>query len=62
MQKGACSKPTISVTMPLFLNEIDLLLEDRGSRRFALHDHGADEDIIGPCHVFIREMGHIEIN
>ena len=35
---------------------------DDGARRFALHNHGADEDIIGPCQIFIREVGHVEID
>src|SRR5689334_3862285 len=33
-----------------------------GSNGFALHNHGADENIISPCQVFMCEVCHVEID
>ena len=35
---------------------------DQGSRRIALHDHGADKDIVGPGQVGLGQAGHVEVN
>ena len=39
-----------------------LAASDQGSRRIALHDHGADEDIVGPGQVFLGQAGHVEVD
>ena len=39
-----------------------LAASDQGSRRIALHDHGADEDIVSPGQVLVGQVGHIQVN